>query len=219
MGSIPTDTFGLSRREESMAKLAKWFEDQPRHISVLVALFAWGIPYYLNNHFSLWDPITLPLLSGEAEIPFWAWTSPIYLSVALQVSIGMWFLPKKVFGKGIIAGLLVLFIHNLIFLFYPTCLPRDIVTEDLSDFSRFCYQIILLADAPQNCFPSLHVAMATLVALVWLEVKIWKGLAFFLWAFLIVFSTLTTKQHYLVDVMGGFIIAHLTYYLVFCRWK
>ena len=202
-----------------LERLAQWFANQPRWRIVVFALFAWGIPYFLNNHFSLWQPRTLPLLSGEEDIPFLAWTMPIYLSVALQVSLGMWFLPKRVFGRGMLSGLSILFIHNLVFLFYPTSLPRPAIIEPLPAFLQICHKIILWVDAPQNCFPSLHVAMAVLIVLTWCEVRIWKGLAFFLWAFLIALSTLITKQHYIVDVMGGFMMSFLVYYLFFCHWK
>lgn len=60
-------------------------------------------------------------------------------------------------------------------------------------------------DLPHNLFPSLHIALRTLLASVYLRVfgGSWRWLTH-AWFSLIGISTLVTWQHHLVDVLGGF---------------
>ena len=60
-------------------------------------------------------------------------------------------------------------------------------------------------DLPHNLFPSLHIALRTLLASVFLRVARgpWRWLTH-AWFSLIGISTLVTWQHHLVDVLGGF---------------
>src|SRR6185436_14225959 len=63
-----------------------------------------------------------------------------------------------------------------------------------------------LFDVPENCFPSLHVSLAIIAAAYWPRAR-WIGIA---WAIAIAVSTMTTKQHYFVDVAGGIAMGFLT---------
>ncbi len=59
-------------------------------------------------------------------------------------------------------------------------------------------------DAPHNAFPSLHVALAAIIAPLWLRAThSWLRAAVAVWFGLIVVSTLTTHQHHIIDVLGG----------------
>ncbi|HEY6402922.1 MAG TPA: phosphatase PAP2 family protein, partial [Blastocatellia bacterium] len=73
---------------------------------------------------------------------------------------------------------------------------------------RFLYSI----DSAANCFPSLHVALAWLSALGLRDERRRAGALAMVWAALISISTLTTKQHYFADLVGGGALAF------FCRW-
>jgi membrane-associated phospholipid phosphatase len=55
------------------------------------------------------------------------------------------------------------------------------------------------------------VSTAFLTSFVFLEEQKEKFPYFFLWAVIISFSTLSTKQHYFWDVLGGFVVALLSY--------
>jgi membrane-associated phospholipid phosphatase len=68
-------------------------------------------------------------------------------------------------------------------------------------------------DSPYNCFPSLHVANSFISALACYRVHLTLGLAAAVWASLIGASTLLTKQHYVVDVVAGVLMAALAYFL------
>ena len=87
------------------------------------------------------------------------------------------------------------------FVFFPVETParwREIgVGDSLSErFLRFVRRF----DAPSNCFPSMHVSVATLTAF---HASATLGPAVFLFPVLIALSCMYTKQHYLVDLPAG----------------
>jgi membrane-associated phospholipid phosphatase len=99
------------------------------------------------------------------------------------------------------------------FLVYPTRAPRtaDVIGDDFFAWSlRQLYDF----DPPYNCFPSLHVAYSFLAALTAWTVHRGLGLTATVWATLIAISTLYTKQHYVLDVIAGVMLA-LAAYAVF----
>ncbi len=70
-------------------------------------------------------------------------------------------------------------------------------------------------DLPNNLCPSLHIALRTILVL--LYVRHTFGLAHgavHVWFSLIGLSTLLTYQHHVVDVIGGFLLATVCFYLV-----
>lgn len=116
--------------------------------------------------------------------------------------------------RAIVAMLSVMVVAYLVFLLYPTALPRP---ESVGEgFLAGSLGVVYSLDPPQNCFPSLHVAWAFVAALTSYRVHRGVGLAALVWAAIISVSTLYTKQHYVVDVIGGIAIAHAAY-LLFLR--
>ncbi|HYN81872.1 MAG TPA: phosphatase PAP2 family protein [Gemmatimonadaceae bacterium] len=100
------------------------------------------------------------------------------------------------------------------FLAYPTVLPRaETVGEG---FFATSLEVVYSLDPPYNCFPSLHVAWAFVAALTCYRVHRGVGIVALFWAAIIGVSTLYTKQHYVVDVIAGIIIAYAAY-LLFLR--
>jgi protein-tyrosine phosphatase/membrane-associated phospholipid phosphatase len=67
---------------------------------------------------------------------------------------------------------------------------------------------------PHNLFPSLHIALRTILADIYARHT--RGVARLLalvWFSLIGFSTVLTYQHHLVDIAGGFVLAGFAFYL------
>ena len=112
--------------------------------------------------------------------------------------------------------LFVMIVSYAGFLLYPTAAPRlgDAVPDD--GFAAWTLRLMYSIDAPYNCFPSLHVAYAFVSALACYRVHRGVGTAAAAWAVLIGISTVYTKQHYVVDVIGGAIAAAIAY-VVFLR--
>ncbi len=108
--------------------------------------------------------------------------------------------------------LLVMAVSYLGFLLYPTAASR---AGNLAGdgFSAWALRVAYGLDPPYNCFPSLHVAYAFVSALTCARVHRGVGAVAAVWAALIGISTLYTKQHYVVDVVGGGLAAYLAYFL------
>ena len=69
------------------------------------------------------------------------------------------------------------------------------------------------ADLPYNCFPSLHVAYAFIGALVLWNYKRTWAYTYLACAIIVAISVVLVKQHYILDVVGGFITPFIAYYL------
>ena len=64
-------------------------------------------------------------------------------------------------------------------------------------------------DPPCNVFPSLHVAHTSSLALILHHENPTLGRIVIVLALLLALSTLTTKQHFIADVLAGFTLAAL----------
>ena len=92
------------------------------------------------------------------------------------------------------------------FLAYPTVAPRP---EEVAEpgFGAWGLRLLYGMDPPYNCFPSLHVAHSFVSALTCLRVHRGVGIAAIICASLVGLSTLFTKQHYVLDVGAGVLMA------------
>ncbi|MET3496325.1 phosphatase PAP2 family protein [Variovorax boronicumulans] len=98
-----------------------------------------------------------------------------------------------------------------VFWFFPTTVPVFAV-----DWSQYpALQFLKATDVGGNAFPSLHVAFSVFTAIVLgrqlrsIHAPAWTQWLNLLWAFGIVYSTLATRQHVLLDVLGGTLLAVL----------
>lgn len=71
------------------------------------------------------------------------------------------------------------------------------------------------ADQSKNAFPSMHVGLATLLALIGARRAAAWGWGLGILAVLISLSTLLVKQHFLLDLPAGAIIAYIAYRIVY----
>jgi membrane-associated phospholipid phosphatase len=110
------------------------------------------------------------------------------------------------------AYLLVWLTAYACFLLYPTVAPRPehVAGEGFGVWGlRFLYD----ADPPYNCFPSLHVAHSFVSALACTRLHRGLGAVAIICAFLVGLSTLFIKQHYVLDVLAGMLLAGLAYWI------
>jgi membrane-associated phospholipid phosphatase len=108
--------------------------------------------------------------------------------------------------------LLAIGVAGLFFWLMPltTAVPRPNVESWLGPIFRFLYSF----DQPHNLFPSLHIALRTI--LVGTYVRHARGVTrslIHVWFSLIGFSTLLVYQHHVVDIVGGFVLAAICYYV------
>ena len=103
------------------------------------------------------------------------------------------------------------------FLAYPTMAsrPTEVVGHGFAVWGlKFLYD----ADPPYNCFPSLHVAHSFVSALTCYRIHRGVGIAATLAASLVALSTLFTKQHYVLDVIAGVLLAYAAYAIFLRRY-
>jgi membrane-associated phospholipid phosphatase len=101
------------------------------------------------------------------------------------------------------------------FLLYPTIGPRPVKVMG-SGFIAWGLRSLYDFDPPYNCFPSLHVAHSFVSALACMRVHRRLGIVATVFAALVGLSTLFTKQHYILDVGAGILLAFIAY-LIFLR--
>jgi membrane-associated phospholipid phosphatase len=92
------------------------------------------------------------------------------------------------------------------FLVFPTRASRPALVTG-GGFAVWGLRFLYSADPPYNCFPSLHVAHSFVSALTCWRVHRSVGMVAVLCASVVAVSTLFTKQHYVVDVVAGVLLA------------
>ena len=171
-----------------------------------ITLFVWA--FFLGYFFLLRYPhayvITMPVSWVDAIIPmqWWAWIP--YLSLWVYTGLPPALTPglRQLVYYGLAVAVVCL-LGLLCFYLWPTAIPH---------FERppgTGLAFLEGVDTAGNACPSLHVAIAVYSA-IWLHAQMrgvqagwgWRGFNWG-WCLLIVYSTLATKQHVLLDVLGG----------------
>ncbi len=141
----------------------------------------------------------------DRAIPFLPLTAVVYLSQFPLLFLALWRArDAEAMTRTFVAIGIATLVSVAIFMVFPTTIPRPGGAGTL-------LEALYLFDVPTNCFPSLHVSLALIAAAGFAR---GRGGAI-AWAVLISLSTLTTKQHVAVDVLGGAVVA--TVALFFAR--
>ena len=104
----------------------------------------------------------------------------------------------------------------LCFILYPTKAPRPPALVG-GGFTLWGLRFLYGADPPYNCLPSIHVAHSFVSAFACHATHRGVGVFAFICAALVALSTLFTKQHYVLDLAGGILLASLSY--AFFAWR
>jgi membrane-associated phospholipid phosphatase len=189
--------------------------------------FFWGLLggfltstwYMVSNHFHFFEPQYLIMTRLDDVIPFIPETIWIYASETLLFFV-TYVLIKDTRNLNCVfyAFMLLQFMSCLIFFLFPTTYPRDLfplLLEQTDQHTFRLFQELREADTPANCCPSLHVSSVLVCALAFLKEQKEKFAFFFTWAMVIAFSTVTTKQHYVVDVVTGWLMGLSCYCFVY----
>jgi membrane-associated phospholipid phosphatase len=175
-----------------------------------------GTLYLTSNHNPIFPPQLLPMSAFEKSIPFIPWTYWIYSS-EMFLFFSVYIVCKDLVNanKYLYSFLAVQITSVCIFMLWPTTYPRDLfpMPTDIDHLTAICFGNLRSVDNPNNCFPSLHVSSVFLSSFVYLDEQREKFPFFFGWAVLIAISTLTTKQHYIADVVSGLGLAIVMYYI------
>jgi hypothetical protein len=188
-----------------------------RIVIVMVWTSILYIGYQLTNQHQYFETRHLPLTVVDNNIPFMAWTVIPYF-----VLIGGMYLPifiqnEKLFFQSLIALTIAVLINYTIFFFWPTVIERPPVPIGNS-ISEQLYRWLLSIDGPANCFPSGHITSPGIGIWYLTRDKPQRKLIYFPLYALFALSVLTTKQHYIWDIMGG--LASMTIgILITSKWQ
>jgi len=184
------------------------------------------------------QPVTLPMVALAAIIPLYlvigavvvpgralhvpevaldramtlspAW-SFVYLSLFLAALLPVFVIhQQELVRRTILAFIAIWLIAYVCFLAYPTVGPRPAEVPG-DGFSVWTLRAIYSSDHRYNCLPSLHVAQCFLAAFACSRVNRRVGVVAMAWAFLVGLSTVYTKQHYVMDVVTGILLAMVGY--------
>lgn len=149
----------------------------------------------------------LPMTALDEAIPFAPWTVWLYGTVT-WVSLLAWLcVPDSREGRRLfLATIGAAAICWVGFAVFPTTYPRELFpVPDPTSYTGRELLDLRAADSPTNCLPSMHVALATAIggwAFGTRRGPLFRW-GFLVWAVVVSVCTLTTKQHYVVDVPSG----------------
>jgi membrane-associated phospholipid phosphatase len=174
-------------------------------VVLVVAVYAASLGYDPLNHgpnrifFRTRLDEQIPLVP-VFSIPYLSLTAVVYASL-----VGFLLSRVRVFESAAIAIVIAFGVSYVVFAAAQSYVARPVDTDNgvLHDLVRRIYS----GDQPYNDFPSLHVALSTVLALHWLRFDRRAGLIASAWLSLIAVSTLFMHQHYLADVAGGVLLA------------
>ena len=173
----------------------------------LVALFA--IPARVH----LGQPTILTRSALDNLIPFLDGTIWIYATYYPFLIAAIW-IPRddKRRSDAFYGLLLASTIGLIIFTLWPTAIGRE--SPDFAGVTGILWHLLFSVDTMVNALPSMHVAHTCLAAVALASrSRLWRIVSP-AWAALIVLSTLTTKQHYAIDLPAGFALAVVSFFIV-----
>lgn len=189
----------------------------PKHIPLkafgmmfFIGVF-FGIYFYLLKH-PAYSVTVMQVTQLDKLISFQPLALPVYLSLWGYLALPLMFLStrKALFEYGL-AMVLMCITGLIIFYFWPTAAP--IATIDWTQYPSVHFLKNL--DASGNACPSLHVSTA-LFSGIWLNYLLrrfnapaWVRIINWIWCIGILYSTIATRQHVVVDVVGGIVLGGL----------
>jgi membrane-associated phospholipid phosphatase len=210
----------LERVEAQLHHLRHQLHDLPfdrRFRAVCLASLLHAVLYSAANHWPWGEPRLLPMTVIDTDAPFLPMTVFIYVSAYALVFVAFLSLRREESGRRFLEAFVLCVVSAGFFHWaWPTRYPRELfpLTEQADAFSRSMLGMVRHFDTPNSCLPSLHVATSVASAVLVRRERPKLFWALLAWAGLIIVSTLTTKQHYFVDVLSGTVLALVTTGLV-----
>jgi len=181
-----------------------------KHKLALMGLY--GVAYYflytLPNLTLYHTASYLPLTWIDHAVPLIPWTFLVYTSDYLLALIVIILIQdKERFNSLARMAFGVLIACGAFFWFFPTVYPRPVYPDLHQPWLQNLLTFVSTYDTPGNCFPSHHIAVTAICTWCVRSFGRRTQMVFILWALLVFASTLTTKQHYVIDIVGGMGVA------------
>ena len=190
----------------------------PTVLLFLLQIVAYYGSQFINKNYYAHD-LTIPFIDNSVPlvtffIVFYILSYPWWIISPIIVA----HTNKKRFYNWIIALMICYVICGVIYIFLPTTITRPVI-ENKNVFD-WLNNFIYLNDNPEraiNLFPSFHCLISWFCFIgVRKQKNITKGyrLLALIFAILICLSTQFVKQHYIVDLISGIVLAEVVFYFV-----
>lgn len=183
---------------------------------VLLALFfvsMWTMELF-NRPFGTVRDLSIPF---DDRIPLIPWTIVIYMTWApfiILLGVVFFYRDRGLLRRYLLTMTVGQLMANLTFPFFQTIIPRpyDVVFNSSDLFSRML-AVVYRVDNHYCGFPSIHVINCTItMILIWSfrQASWWQKALVTLYFAFIAITTVTTKQHVVLDIPGGVVYALLS---------
>jgi membrane-associated phospholipid phosphatase len=180
-----------------------------KFIGTTLGMTAFFVAYFQLLYHPIFSPTTMPLTALDRWIEFRPGAVGLYVSLWFYVSLAPALLTQSRELWSYLRAATVLSVIGLgIFLFWPTAVPAFASAGPSQAF----FFMLQRVDASGNACPSLHVAFAVFTAC-WFEriLRVLRagGVARVLnvlWCLGILYSTIATRQHVVIDVLAGIVL-------------
>ena len=195
------------RIQQGLERILPSYARIPLVLLVILNLIVYEGTQFLMLHAKHWD-LALPL---DARIPFRPAWIVIYILAYLQWAVGFIVISResRAHCNRVLAGeIIAKFICMLFFIALPTRIERPVV-EGSGVFAALT-RLIFASDLPGNLFPSIHCLESWICfrgAIGMKRVPRWYAPAMLAFTLMVFASTVLVKQHVLVDIPAGVLVA------------
>jgi len=179
----------------------------------LALCLASGLVYLPLNR--LMDGGTTVEIALDQYVPLWpVWVVPYVGALAWWLIAGLWAglrMDIRLLRLFAVRWIIACLVGYSAFVFFPTYMVRPPIEGD--DWATRLLAYIYANDHTYNAFPSMHLWVTTTISLTWSE---WKPRQRWLWWSIVVvvaLSTVFTGQHWILDPIGGVVLALISYFL------
>ena len=195
------------RIQQGLERILPSYARIPLVLLVIINLIVYEGTQFLMLHAKHWD-LALPL---DARIPFRPAWIVIYILAYLQWVVGYVLIAResRAHCNRVLAGeIIAKLICMLFFIVLPTRIERPVV-EGSGVFAALT-RLIFASDLPGNLFPSIHCLESWICfrgAIGMKRVPRWYAPAMLAFTLMVFASTVLVKQHVLVDIPAGVLVA------------
>lgn len=175
-----------------------------RAVLVLAVVVVNTAVYLAINAHPVRTPQPLALTWLDAAVGWHAWAIwPYWLLLLVAPALALGIRSRQRLWATLRAHVIALSTNAVIWLAWPTTLPRAPLPIDLDTATSAAWRLLYALDAATNCFPSGHVTLPVVAAIGFCGER--PSAAGWVWPALVVLtpSVIATGQHYAWDIAGG----------------
>jgi hypothetical protein len=176
-----------------------------RLLVVLALALVQTVLYVTLNHHPPRTSSLLPLTALDRALPFWPATVWAYFALlACQLVLPLLLRSREAFLRLLVAYALGMSVAVATYAFFPTHYPRP-----EPEHANWAWRLLIAQDTPECCLPSCHILVPALAA--WALARERRAVWPLVLVALLTPSVLTTRQHYVWDILAALVLALLAW--------